>query len=665
MPTNGSTIYGGGPYAGNPVANSPAVETNQGRFPTRIIELAFGYGPNDANPAWTAVTGDVTQFSTKRGRQHILARFEAGTATVTLDNKSGRYSPFNTTGPYYGLIRPGTPLRIRAIWGAVTLPQFYGFVESWPLVWPSANDSTVTVTAVDATKFLNLKKPSSINYYQTVIAADAPIVWNRFNEPAGSTTAADSTGNGRTLRLEDINSLAVPKTVPLTYGFQQPGALIADIDPSFYTGNQDAMFAPGGGYNLFSLANNFSMECWARLGKPDDSPAYMGQTILALLQPTATFPTLSLATSGQTSTVTAGTATFAGIATTIDVVDGKWHHLVGTVTSGNVYTLYVDGVAAGSVSSSAWSPALNSHYVGGTPTLGADQITMQGFIDEVAIYNTALSATQVLNHYNAGIFPRQAETTGARIAYLATYTGMPTSTAIDAGQTVVQGADDNWLKNTVLKGMQDQADTENGALFIDAAGNLTFFDRYHTSRSPYSSVSIVLGDSGTAAEEPYRLNDLSVPYDDVDIVNEVVASAPGFAPQTASDTASQGVYGKRTQSVSLLSYYLSDLVGRANFELNVGKASLPRIDSVVINPADDPTMLFGPVLGFDLLTRVEVRRRPMDGTGSVFDQICLIEGIEHKVTKATWETTWRLSTVDATKVGIFNESNFGDAVFAY
>jgi hypothetical protein len=96
--------------------------------------------------------------------------------------------------------------------------------------------------------------------------------------------------------------------------------------------------------------------------------------------------------------------------------------------------------------------------------------------------------------------------------------------------------------------------------------------------------------------------------------------------------------------------------------LNVYKAAQPRIDSITVDPTDDPTMLFGPVLGFDLLTRIELRRRPMDGTGSLFDQICLIEGIEDKVTKATWETTWRLSVVDAIEVWTIEDPMSGRIV---
>jgi hypothetical protein len=652
--------YGGLEYAGPPVANSPYVSTNGGLFPTRFLEIAPGYGPNDTNPVWVNIAADVMQISTRRGRQRVLGRFEPGTMTVIIDNKSGRYSPFNAASPYYNQIRPGMPIRFRALWGSMTYSEFTGFVESWPLTWPAANDAAVSVTAVDAMKFLNMKKATSINWYSTVITADAPIVWHRFNEAVGAMTIADATGNGHTLVAEDANNTAgVAVKGTLYNAFQQPGVLVADTDASVYTGNKDIGWKRAN-LNEFSFAapSNFSVECWVKLLNTDV------QQIWYLYQITAGLDHISLETAAQSSTVAAGTAklvvttTATGtLNTTVNIRDGQWHHIVATATGAGVYTLYIDGYQQGQMTDTTTNAnPYVEHWVGLSKSLGADAQTMDGFIDEFAIYNYTLTATQAMNHYLAGVKPRQLETTGARISYLASYTGIPAANQkIDTGNTTVQGATATWLTGTLLQNMQDQADTEAGDLFIDAAGNLTFFDRYHTSRSPYGSVALILGDSGAAPEEPYRLDGLTVPYDDQDVENEIVATAASLAPQTVSDATSQTQYGKRTQSINLLSSTVADAGGRANYELSLYKTPVPRVDSVTVNPADDPTMLFGPVLGFDVLSRVELRRRPMDGSGSTFDQTLLIEGIEHRVTKATWETTWRLSSTDAFRFFILDD----------
>ncbi len=98
--------------------------------------------------------------------------------------------------------------------------------------------------------------------------------------------------------------------------------------------------------------------------------------------------------------------------------DGNWHHVVGTLNgAGGTMRLYVDGVQAGQQSAitaetltgwwrvacgnlSGWttSPA----WSGTVPTnLSANQ-SFIGYLDEAAVYQSALSAAQVLAHYERG-----------------------------------------------------------------------------------------------------------------------------------------------------------------------------------------------------------------------------------------------------------------------
>jgi hypothetical protein len=96
---------------------------------------------------------DITEFvrgaSTGRGAQRELERIEAGTATVILDNRDGRFTPFYVSGAYYPNILPMRRMRITGTWSAVDYPVFTGFVESWPVVFPGDLDTEVTVSLVD------------------------------------------------------------------------------------------------------------------------------------------------------------------------------------------------------------------------------------------------------------------------------------------------------------------------------------------------------------------------------------------------------------------------------------------------------------------------------------------------------------------------------------
>ena len=104
--------------------------------PTLTVEMDLGgyiSGPMLDDPATaqldSAVLGpttpvygeDITAYareaSTHRGAQRELERIEAGTASVTLDNRDGRFTPLNTDSPYYPFILPMRRVRIGAEWG--------------------------------------------------------------------------------------------------------------------------------------------------------------------------------------------------------------------------------------------------------------------------------------------------------------------------------------------------------------------------------------------------------------------------------------------------------------------------------------------------------------------------------------------------------------------
>ena len=52
------------------------------------------------------VSDMVMRVSTRRGRNRILSNFEAGTATVVLNDPDSDFSPFNTSSPYFGKLLP-------------------------------------------------------------------------------------------------------------------------------------------------------------------------------------------------------------------------------------------------------------------------------------------------------------------------------------------------------------------------------------------------------------------------------------------------------------------------------------------------------------------------------------------------------------------------------
>ena len=128
------------------------------------VEIAFDSNPLDSSQSFTDVSQFLRSFTTNRGRNSNLDKFQTGTATVVLDNRDNRFSPNQTTHFFdssTGItkIQPLKRLRIRATHSSTTYDIFHGFVESFPVNYAGqGSDSTTRIKVVDAFKlFFNAK----------------------------------------------------------------------------------------------------------------------------------------------------------------------------------------------------------------------------------------------------------------------------------------------------------------------------------------------------------------------------------------------------------------------------------------------------------------------------------------------------------------------------
>jgi hypothetical protein len=96
-------------------------------FPQTVLPARVRIAPGGqpaADPAtwaWTDITQWVRVASgivIEAGRSDEGARVDPGKCTLTLDNRDGRFSTRNVTGPYFGSLAKGTPLRVGTICGA-------------------------------------------------------------------------------------------------------------------------------------------------------------------------------------------------------------------------------------------------------------------------------------------------------------------------------------------------------------------------------------------------------------------------------------------------------------------------------------------------------------------------------------------------------------------
>lgn len=102
------------------------------------------------------ITPQVRRVTTRRGRNRLLSQFEAGTATVILNDPNSDFNPQNTSSPYYGKLFPLRKIRIYAQTVVSGLPIevtiFSGYISSFDTSFYSGTteNATVTLQCVDA-----------------------------------------------------------------------------------------------------------------------------------------------------------------------------------------------------------------------------------------------------------------------------------------------------------------------------------------------------------------------------------------------------------------------------------------------------------------------------------------------------------------------------------
>ena len=71
------------------------------------------------------------------------------------------------------------------------------------------------------------------------------------------------------------------------------------------------------------------------------------------------------------------------------------------------------------------------------------------------------------------------------------------------------------------------------------------------------------------------------------------------------------------------------------------------------------------MLGRQLLDRITVNWRPLDGSGVDFSQQSLIEQITHTVTPEVWTTAWSVTPVGTESFGLYGTGTYGTAIYGY
>jgi hypothetical protein len=224
--------------------------------------------------------------------------------------------------------------------------------------------------------------------YESTVSSDGPVAQYRFDEAAGATTLADSAGT---------NTAA------------NNGVVLGGAGP--FTGSRSGSFASGGYAGLasypLSTATDFTVEAWVYWS----GGSSYGQQVFDFGSGPASYvaltPASALTNHPMVLELRAGAADYLVKAPTLGAK--SWHYLAATETGGTL-TLYRDGQRVGQTNGVTVTPL--SLAPAGNNWLGKSQVSTDppynGKLSNVAFYNKALSAAQVLAHYNAAESPVNA-----------------------------------------------------------------------------------------------------------------------------------------------------------------------------------------------------------------------------------------------------------------
>jgi hypothetical protein len=267
---------------------------------------------------------------------------------------------------------------------------------------------------------------STATTYRDEVLTDSPRAYWRLGETGGS-TATDELG-------------ALPGTYTNGVLLNQPGALASETNPAAsFDGVNDYMVVPTS--SSLDLTSAVTVEFWAKrraisstfqvlVGKPGNGQSRFENYAVWLN------------TANNYQAYFGDGTTYVQV-TTSAVTDTNWHHIVAT-DNGATAKIYLDGVLKESKSTTlrltANTNPLNFGRANNNTTF------FNGWLDEVAIYPTALSATRIQAHYIKGttdqVAPVVTLTQPAGDAALAsssvTFSGRAGSASGDSGTVTVK-----------------------------------------------------------------------------------------------------------------------------------------------------------------------------------------------------------------------------------
>lgn len=568
-----------------PTAPPPPTPTITGTplLITWRTELALTTSPTAllANQSWTDISAYVAEDQSTtltRGRADELSDIQPSTLSLTVDNTDGRFTPGNTSSPYYPnlnlgvLIRRSATVYDEAAGQQVYYPRFTGYVDSIDVPeWSIAPfEKVATIAASDRLARLGSAKMgtmlSMVDYEN--LNAD-PTLYYPLTEESDAGIAHPISLGAHQEPLQIVHyggELAFGSGVPV---------------PSDERGT--VSFSPV--INDANQLTSWNSYLRARMQTPIDYSANAPLSLSAFITPSAiwdstqVFPKAVMLTADDFQMqiyIDASTNQIKGIVGDVPQVNfttasgpipaiGKTYHVALVAQQGTPLKLYVNDVLYTGGTVPVMTKQANTLWVGAP---------FAGSISNVALFRYALDSSAVDLIYDAGTRGTARMLADDALLLVAGYAGIP-SDEINSTPRATTLVDNIPLAGrTRVEVLNEIAKIEGGILFVDGFGVLQF----HT-RAKRWGVSVPQFAFPTADVK----GTLAVAYTDDFIVNDSMVTRTGGGTGRSQDSVSKTRHGIYAESVEFRFGTNNEPPSRARYRVKLYAFPKPRLGVLPAN----------------------------------------------------------------------------------